>query len=176
MADTDNDSRLSAQPPPVKRSLFKKIAWAKPTETESDEGIQLFSRSKEIFSNVVAENERKRLERQARLGKTRNKAKVERSAGAAHDGKRRRISNESGSAGSSSDDSVAEPVGQQRYGAHTHCIINMSNVSIEIVDRSHQPVLMEVQSALPQKAAKLPLRHHAPQEPEFRDPTLRSPQ
>jgi hypothetical protein len=77
-----------AQPAP-KRSLFKKSALAKPAE--DDEALSLFSRSKEIFPDVVAESERQR----KNLERSRSNGSVERTDHSAPDGKRRRISNDS---------------------------------------------------------------------------------
>jgi hypothetical protein len=89
-------------PPAPKRSLFKKTA---PVETaEEDEGLQLFSRSKEIFPDIIAENERRR----KKIDKSRSNGSVERTERNIPDGKRRRISQESDDAGDySSDDETA---------------------------------------------------------------------
>jgi|SRR5450432_3546920 hypothetical protein len=82
-----------------KRSLFKKSTWAKPAE--QDEALQLFSRSKEIFPDIVAENER----RLKKLERSRPNASAEQIDSKALDGKKRRISKRSkDSGGSSSDD------------------------------------------------------------------------
>jgi hypothetical protein len=91
------------KPAPVKRSLFKKSAWAKPVET--GEAIDLFSRAKEIFPEVVAENSRN-LQKQLELKKS--DTNVEQVDSGFHDGKRRRISAEANDfQGFSSDDGLA---------------------------------------------------------------------
>jgi hypothetical protein len=86
---------------PAKRSLFKKSAWAKPVERV--EAIDLFSRAKEIFPEVVAENLRNR-QKQLQL-KTSETVEVDSSI---HEGKKRRISTEAEDfQGSSSDGELA---------------------------------------------------------------------
>ncbi|KAI9745469.1 MAG: hypothetical protein M1818_001003 [Claussenomyces sp. TS43310] len=104
MAEMGESGTASAAP--AKRSLFKKSAWAKPPATESDEAIQLFSRSKEIFSDVLAENERRWLQKQANLGRARPSTKSERQDVHGPDGKRRRTSKEKESSESSGDDEI----------------------------------------------------------------------
>jgi hypothetical protein len=89
---------------PVKRSLFKKSAWAKPVETK--EAIDLFSRAKEIFPEVVAENSRNR---QKQLELEIVDKKMEQVDSGVHDGKRRRVSTEAEDRhGSSSDDELTK--------------------------------------------------------------------
>lgn len=92
-----SQSESGAQPAP-KRSLFKKSALAKPTE--DDEGLSLFSRSKEIFPDVVAESERQR----KNLERSRSNASVERTDHSVPKGKRRRTSKESEDSGDRSTD------------------------------------------------------------------------
>jgi hypothetical protein len=102
---SDNDA-----PAVPKRSLFKKSAWAKPAEVE--ETIGLFSRSKEIFPEFVAENERRR----KKLERSRSSASVEPVDQNKEQGKRRRISNEPDDIGGSSteDELVAGILRRQR--------------------------------------------------------------
>jgi hypothetical protein len=90
-------SEGGAQPAP-KRSLFKKSALAKPAE--DDEALSLFSRSKQIFPDVVAESQRQR----KNLERSRSNAIVERMDHSVPDGKRRRISKESEGSGECSSD------------------------------------------------------------------------
>jgi hypothetical protein len=93
-----SDSTL--QPAP-KRSLFKKLAPVEPVE--EDEGIQLFSRSKEIFPDIIAEKERRR----KKLDHQKSDGSAEPMERSIPDGKRRRISQESNEAGRhSSDDEI----------------------------------------------------------------------
>ncbi len=89
--------------PAPKRSLFKKSAPVEPAE--EDEGIELFSRSKEIFPDIIAENERRR----KNLENSRSNISVGRPDRSPPDGKRRRISQESddGRAESSDDELTA---------------------------------------------------------------------
>jgi hypothetical protein len=94
---SDNDT--TAVP---KRSLFKKSAWAKPAGVE--EAIGLFSRSKEIFPEFVAENERQR----KKLEGSRSSVSVEPADQNKEQCKRRRISKESDDiGGSSTEDELA---------------------------------------------------------------------
>lgn len=99
-SESENDVG-AASPPKPKRSLFKKSSYAKPPEAE--EAMQLFSRSKELFPDVVAENRRhlKQLER------SRSNISIEPVERKEPEGKRRRISNElEDSNGLSSDDEL----------------------------------------------------------------------
>ena len=86
-----------------KRSLFKKSAPVEPVD--EDEGLQLFSRSKEIFPDIIAENERRRKD----LEKSTSNATAGRVDHSVPDGKRRRVSQESdnGEAQSSDDEITA---------------------------------------------------------------------
>jgi len=99
----------SSIPPVPKRSLFKKSA---PVElAEEDEALQLFSRSKEIFPDIIAENERRR----RNLENSRSNGSVERTDHSIPEGKRRRISQESDDAGGhSSDDEITARLLQGR--------------------------------------------------------------
>jgi hypothetical protein len=98
MTSEDGDGPSAAPAPaPVKRSLFKKSAYAKPARTEEDAPLDLFSRREQVFSNVIAERERERLQKLASLEKARadrdavGKAAVTGDGGG---GKRRRLSAE----------------------------------------------------------------------------------
>ncbi len=88
---------------PPKRSLFKKSEWAKPKETE--EALNLFSRSKEMFLEVVAENERRR----KKLERQRSSGSVSSAQATDQDAKKRRVSTEADedTRGSSSDDELS---------------------------------------------------------------------
>jgi hypothetical protein len=78
---------------------------------EEDEALQLFSRSKEIFPDIIAENER----RWKNLENSRANGSVNRTDGSVTDGKRRRISKESDdSGGHSSDDEITARLLQGR--------------------------------------------------------------
>jgi hypothetical protein len=99
----------SSIPPAPKRSLFKKSARVEPAE--EDEALQLFSRSKEIFPDIIAENERRRKNSE----RSRSNGSVERTDRRVPDGKRRRISQESdGASGHSSDDEITANLLQGR--------------------------------------------------------------
>jgi hypothetical protein len=92
-----------------KRSLFKKSARVEPAE--EDEALQLFSRSKEIFPDIIAENERRR----KNLENSKSNGTVARTDHSVQDGKRRRISQESDDAeGHSSDDEITARLLQGR--------------------------------------------------------------
>src|ERR1700728_3811590 len=92
----------SSIPSAPKRPLFKKSARVEPAE--EDEALQLFSRSKEIFPDIIAENERRR----RNLVNSRSNGSVERTDRSVLDGKRRRVSQESDDAGGhSSDDEIS---------------------------------------------------------------------
>lgn len=100
VSGSDNDA-----PAVPKRSLFKKSAWAKPAEVEDAQG--LFSRSKEIFPEFVAENERRR----KKLERSRSSVSAEPADQNKEQGKRRRISNESDDlGGTSTEDELAEGI------------------------------------------------------------------
>jgi len=95
-------------PPAPKRSLFKKSSRVEPAE--EDEALQLFSRSKEIFPDIIAENERRRKNLENRTN-----GSVERTDCSVPEGKRRRISQESDDAGGhSSDDEITARLLQGR--------------------------------------------------------------
>jgi hypothetical protein len=98
----------SSIPPVPKRSLFKKSSRVEPAE--EDEALQLFSRSKEIFPDIIAENERRRKKLENRTN-----GSVERTDRSVPEGKRRRISQESDDAGEpSSDDEITARLLQGR--------------------------------------------------------------
>ena len=103
-----SQSENSTAPAP-KRSLFKKSARVEPAE--EDEALQLFSRSKEIFPDIIAENERRRKD----LENSRSNGSVNRTDRSAPDGKRRRISKESDDLdGHSSEDEITARLLQRR--------------------------------------------------------------
>lgn len=80
--------------PPKKKSLFGNAAWSKPQESE--EGIDFFSRAKELYPLRVAEEERKRrkkLEKQKQERKT-SAASAESKTSITPEVKRRRISSQ----------------------------------------------------------------------------------
>jgi hypothetical protein len=80
--------------PPKMKSLFSNPTWSKPLESE--EGIEFFSRAKELYPMRVAEEERKlrkKLSRQKQERK-RSTASAERKASSTPEPKRRRVSSE----------------------------------------------------------------------------------
>jgi hypothetical protein len=95
MEEELNDE-LSKKPavPSKKKSLFSKPTWTKPQESE--EGIDFFSRAKELYPMRLAEEERKRqkkLEKRIQDRK-RSTASAERLPSRTPEGKRRRVSSE----------------------------------------------------------------------------------
>jgi hypothetical protein len=107
--------------PPKKRSLFRKPTWTNPAEEEQDEeeeGVNLFSRAKNLYPLRIAEEERRRQKRLEKLGRKRSTASAERKASKTPDIKRRRICLQPG--GHSSDSSPKndhndEPPWARRY-------------------------------------------------------------
>lgn len=91
--------------PPKKRSLFKKPTWAKPLEQEEGKevGIDLFSRAKNLYPIRVAEEQRKRQKKIAKLEHKRSLDSAERKASKSPELKKRRISSQADD--HSSDDS-----------------------------------------------------------------------
>jgi hypothetical protein len=86
-----SDGHENAQAAPVKRSLFKKkSAWSRPAAAET-EAVDFFSRSKEVFSDFIAEDKKVRLEK---LEKRRSKDGEEHASPVKQDVKRRRVSGE----------------------------------------------------------------------------------
>jgi hypothetical protein len=79
-----------ASPPPKKRSLFQKPAWAKPVAQK--EGIEFFSRAEELWPSRLAEEERKRQKKATKIQRQRPTASPERKAPSTSDAKRRRVS------------------------------------------------------------------------------------
>lgn len=99
-------SSKDAPAPPKKRSLFGNPAWSKPQE--SKEGIDFFSRAKELYPMRVAEEERKLQKKLAkqRQERKRSTASAERKASSTPEVKRQRLSSEAQEDGyNSSDDS-----------------------------------------------------------------------
>jgi hypothetical protein len=82
--NTEVDEPDHPPPPKPKRSLFQKSAWAAPVEDAKP--VELFSRAKELFPEVVRENER----RLRKLERRRSSASIE----AAEGSKKRRISDD----------------------------------------------------------------------------------
>ena len=80
--------------PPKKRSLFGNPAWSKPQESE--EGIDFFSRAKELYPMRVAEEERKLQKKlvKQRQERKRSTASAERKASSTPEVKRQRLSSD----------------------------------------------------------------------------------
>lgn len=93
---SQNGGSSSAAPAaaPVKRSLFKKSAHAKQNRTEGEDALELFSRREQVFSNVIAERERERIKRLAKLEKKKSETKIAIVDSEDGGGKRRRLSTE----------------------------------------------------------------------------------
>jgi hypothetical protein len=102
---SQNESNILSAP---KRSLFKKPSRVEPVE--EDEALQLFSRSKEIFPDIIAENERRWKNSENRS----SNGTAELTGCSVLDGKRRRISQESEDSGEHSNDEIMERLLQGR--------------------------------------------------------------
>jgi hypothetical protein len=87
MSDSIGDNVPKKRPP-----LFNKPAWSKPGEQE--EGIDLFSRAKDLYPQRVAEEERRRQKKLVKLERKRSTASAERKASNTPETKRRRISSQ----------------------------------------------------------------------------------
>jgi hypothetical protein len=92
---TNNLAQDTAAGAPPKRSLFKKPAWAK-TQTSVDP-VDFFSRSKEVYTDIIAEEDR---ERQKRIEK---RVKADQK-GCGPNAKRRRVNVEDEDSSSSAED------------------------------------------------------------------------
>jgi hypothetical protein len=80
--------------PPRKRSLFKKPTWTEPPREEVEEGVDLFSRAKNLYPIRVAEEERRRQKKIEKLERKRSTESAERKASKTPEVKRRRISSQ----------------------------------------------------------------------------------
>jgi len=94
----------TSKPPGLERLLFNKPSWSKSQPT--DDSVDIFRRSDQTYTEIIAEEEEKRKRKLARKERARAKQKAD---GAEREGKRRRISDyredEHGrSSGSSSDE------------------------------------------------------------------------
>src|SRR5580698_2869567 len=85
MTATDSTNKPGSKP-----SLFKKPSWAAPAPVEGD-AVDFFSRSKESYDDIVADDEEKRRIRAARKVRRQVGANAERSMESPREGKRRRI-------------------------------------------------------------------------------------
>ncbi|TVY71260.1 DNA repair protein rad60 [Lachnellula suecica] len=89
--EDDNSTAVAApNPPPKKRLLFAKKLNAQ--RNEAEEAVDFFSRSHEIFPQNLAEEERKRQKRIAKLERKRSSTSVEIKEPSPHEEKKRRIS------------------------------------------------------------------------------------
>jgi hypothetical protein len=105
--------------PPKKRSLFGNSAWSKPQESE--EGIDFFSRAKELYPMRVAEEERKLQRKLAkqRQERRRSTASAERKASSTPEVKRQRLSSEAQEGGdNSSDNSPSRQLLDDIFSSH----------------------------------------------------------
>ncbi|KAH0565707.1 hypothetical protein GP486_000899 [Trichoglossum hirsutum] len=104
---------------PPKRSLFKKPAWSK-TQTTADP-VDFFSRSKEVYSDIVAEEERKRQKKIQRRFKADKKG---------YESSRKRDITESGdnhSSGDDDEDDSEADAPKRRRPVHTHIMLSDSD-------------------------------------------------
>ena len=92
---TNNTAQDTAAGAPPKRSLFKKPAWAR-AQTSVDP-VDFFSRSKEVYTDIIAEENR---ERQKRIEK---RVKADQK-GCGPNAKRRRVNVEDEDSSSSAED------------------------------------------------------------------------
>lgn len=93
MADPFADEPSEDVPaPPKKKSLFGNPAWSK--SKEPDEGVDFFSRAKELYPMRVAEEERKRQKKLAKQVQERkaSSSSAERRVSSSPGVKRRRVS------------------------------------------------------------------------------------
>lgn len=112
-------SSKDAPAPPKKRSLFGNPSWSKPEE--SQDGIDFFSRAKELYPMRIAEEERKLQKKLARQKQERKRsgASVERKASITPDVKRQRLSSETQEDKiDSSDDSPTKQVLDDVFSSH----------------------------------------------------------
>jgi hypothetical protein len=100
MAETLGEVPSKESPAPlIKKSLFKRPAWSR-ADIEDDleeEGVDFFSRAKDLYPMRVAEEERKRqkkLEKTEKLERKRSSASAERKYPRTPELKRRRISSQ----------------------------------------------------------------------------------
>ena len=105
----------STNPSSTKRSFFKKPAWSKPTA--AGEALDLFSRSKETYTDIVREQEAKRKKKLARRERERRRQSGEPDE---HPEKRRRLTNETddednGDSSSGLDDDSDEPDSARKF-------------------------------------------------------------
>lgn len=95
MADSPTDGAANDAPKlPKKKSLFSNPTWSKPQESE--EGIEFFSRAKELYPMRIAEEERRRQRKLAKQKQERKRstASAERRASSTPDIKRQRVSSD----------------------------------------------------------------------------------
>jgi hypothetical protein len=95
MADPFDEGPSKEDPVlPKKKSLFSNPTWSKPHEPQ--DGVDLFSRAKELYPMRVAEEERKREKKLAKQKQERKRstASAERNGSSTPELKRRRVSSE----------------------------------------------------------------------------------
>ena len=104
MADLEDGPAQGEVPPPKKKSLFAKPAWAKEPQ-EQKAGIDFFSRADELWPGRFHEDQKKSQKKQIRLEK-RPTTSAERKSSRTPDGKRRRMTPKEGTRGHSSEGSL----------------------------------------------------------------------
>lgn len=112
-------------PPPKKKSLFN-TSWRKPVAQK--EGIDFFSRADELWPSRLAEEERKRQKKAAKLERKRSTASAERKATSPPDSKRRRVSQNGDHERHSSEGSVNYDDPDE--ASWTHRQVKLSNLLI----------------------------------------------
>ncbi|KAF8863318.1 hypothetical protein BDZ45DRAFT_722447 [Acephala macrosclerotiorum] len=83
----------TASPPPKKRSLFSSAAIAKSNAAE--EAVEFFSRAKELYPQILAQEERKRQKRSLKLERKRSSTSADTKEITPPEDKRRRVSAQS---------------------------------------------------------------------------------
>jgi len=114
MAGDFGDDRAVEASPPKKRSLFSKAISAK--VAVEDEAVEFFSRAKELYPQRLAEEEKKRQKKLAKLERKRSSASAEMKESTPLERKRRRVSAQDGHSSDSSPnhDGNEEPVWTRR--------------------------------------------------------------
>ena len=120
MADPFDEEPSKAAPAPAKKkSLFSNSSWSKPQEPE--DGIEFFSRAKELYPIRVAEEERKRKKKVAKQKQERKRstASAERKDSSTPELKRRRLSSEAVGGENSSDNSPSNQLLNDVFPSHS---------------------------------------------------------
>lgn len=142
---------VSSPAKPGKRSLFNKPAWSTPQA--SGDAVDLFSRSKQRYTDIVKEQEARRRKKRW----TRKTGTEEEGGGDGREGKRQRVDRDSGEDSLSGTDDEEEAfkrgMAEQRYASSIcliYCMFEKQGWLIPIPKERQIQLLLRTRTRIPQ--------------------------